>query len=233
MESRTLSSAQIEELFDYCYLQSIVNYDVQVELVDHLASAIETLWEAQPQILFHDAVYLVGEQFGGHAGFVIIKQEKEAALRKKYRKLLWQMVGSFFKLPKIIVTLFFGSIIFYGLRLAENDLWITGSLVVSFFCFALYFLFFFYPKHIKIKVKEGHSFLINEISRKGVVQQTLAFSGGLISLMSHTVHFSTIGSLVFSAIVSVYIVLLYCDCFYLPVKMKEHFVAQFPQFELA
>jgi len=77
METRTLTPKQIEDLHEYCYFRSVFYYDVQIELVDHLASSIEKLWETNPELPFEEAIYLVGEHFGGDRGFETIKREKE------------------------------------------------------------------------------------------------------------------------------------------------------------
>lgn len=233
MSERKLTTEQIEELHEFCYFQSIFHYDVQVELVDHLASAIEDLWETNPALPFQDALYRISAQFGNHAGFVIIRQEKEKALRKKYRRLLWQFVADYYKFPKIMVTLSLFLGIYTALRFTENDQWIAGSLLIMFITFSLFYFLFYFPKYVRIKVPEKHSFLLNEITQKGVVSQTMMFSGGFISMVSHASNFTTTGSLVFSALVSLYLVLLYGDCFFIPKKIHEHFKEQFPQFQIA
>lgn len=233
MTGRKLTSEQIEELHEFCYFQSVFHYDMQVELVDHLASGIEKRWNENPAMSFQDALYELNQEFGGHAGFVIIRQEKEKALRKKYRRLLWQFVADYYKFPRIMVTmsLFLG--IYTALRFTENDQWIVGSLLIMFITFSLFYLLYYFPKYVRIKVSEKHSFLLNEITRKGVVSQTMMFSGGFISMVSHASNFSTTGSLVFSALVSLFLVLLYGDCFFIPKKIHEHFKEQFPQFQIA
>lgn len=233
MSERKLTPEQIEELHEFCYFQSVFHYDTQIELVDHLASAIEELWNDNPALPFQDALYQVSDQFGNHAGFVIIRQEKEKALRKKYRRLLWQYVADYYKFPKIMVTLSLFLGIYTALLFAENDQWIAGSLLIMFFTFSLFYFFYYFPKHVRIKVPGKHSFLLNEITQKGVVSQTMIFSGGFISMVSHASNYSTTGNLVFSTLVSLYLVMLYGDCFFIPKKIHEHFKEQFPQFQMA
>jgi hypothetical protein len=230
MAERKLTSDEIENLYEFCFFRSVFHYDVQVEIVDHLATAIEKLWETKPELPFEEVVYMLGEQFGGDLGFAIIKKEKEKALRKKYRRLLWQFVADYYKLPKIMITisLFLG--IFTALRYTENDQSIIGSLFILFIAFSLFYFLFYFPKYVRIKVPEKHTFLLNEITQKGVIYQTMMFSGGFISIISHPSDFSTTGSIVFSAFISLYLVLLYGDCFFIPNKIREHFEEQFPQF---
>ncbi len=233
MNERKLTPEQIEELHEFCIYRSIWHYDVQVELVDHLASAIEEIWETNQQLSFQDALYEVDQKFGSHPGFVIIRQEKEKALRKKYRRLLWQFVADYYKFPKIMVTfsLFLG--IFTAIQLSANDQWIVGSLVTLFIGFAIYYTIYFFPRHIKIKVPGKHTFFFNEIALKGVLSKTIMFSGGITGNILQISDFSIIQNLIFSALISCYIVLLNADCFIIPKKIHEHFREQFPQFQLA
>lgn len=231
--SKHLNAFEIEELHEFCYFQSVFHYDTQVELVDHLASAIEEICKNNPALPFQKALEEVNLQFGGHAGFVIVREEKEKALRKKYRIMLWHFVAEYYKFPKIMITLSLFLGIFTALRITENDQWIAGTFLVLFIVFSLFYFWYYFPKYVKIKVEEKHSFLLNQITQKGIVSQTMMFSGGFVSMISYTSHFSTTGSIIFSTIVSLYLVLLYGDCFFIPKKIREHFTEQFPQFKIA
>ncbi len=234
MSKRNLTPEEIEELHEFCIYRSIWHYDVQVELVDHLASAIENLWETNPQLSFQDALYEVDQKFGSHPGFWTIRHEKEKALRKKYRRLLWHFVADYYKFPKIMITLSLFLGIFTALRFTENDQWIVGSLLILSWLFSIFYVFYYFPQKIKIKVAEGHQFLLNEIGRIGLASKTmLMLNGSLYAIIRHPGNFSTTGSLVFSALASLYLVLLYGDCFFIPKKIHEHFKEQFPQFQLA
>src|SRR5665811_1137710 len=106
MTDRKLTPEQIENLFELCEFHNVRYYDVQIELVDHLASSIEALWETNPELPFEEAVFLAGEQFGVEpyfhvsydsllppisgkcfnekSGFEAIKEAKENELRRKY-----------------------------------------------------------------------------------------------------------------------------------------------------
>ncbi len=234
MSERKITPEQIEELHEFCYFQSVFHYDTQVELVDHLASAIEELWETNPTFSFQDALYQVSAQFGNHAGFVIIRQEKEKALRKKYRRLLWQFVADYYKFPKILVTLSLFLGIYTALRFTENDKWVLAPMVLLSWIFSIFYVFYYFPRKIKIKVSEGHQFMLNEIGRTGLASKTmLLLNSSLYPIIRNSVHFSTTGSLVFAALASLYLVLLYGDCFFISKKIHEHFKEQFPQFIVA
>ena len=231
MNERKLTPEEIENLYEFCYFRSVFHYDVQVEIVDHLATAIENLWETTPEMPFEEALYMLGEQFGGDLGFAIIKKEKERALRKKYRRLLWKFVADYYGFPKIMITLMMTLSIYSALYFFENDQWIIISLVVLFFGFT-FFYNYYRRTHLQLKIIDGYTFLLNEIiSIKGALYYTaIAGGGAFIRETTHEAHFSTTGSIFFSVFVSLYLVLLYGDCFFIPKKIREHFEEQFPQF---
>ena len=80
-----LSAEQIEQLFTFTKKHYVEHYDVQVELVDHLANAIEDQWKENPNILFEDALQTEFKKFGIF-GFTGLVEQKQAALQNHY----WQ-----------------------------------------------------------------------------------------------------------------------------------------------
>jgi hypothetical protein len=167
METRKLTPKQIEDLHEYCYFRSVFYYDVQVEIVDHLASSIEKLWETNPELPFDEAMYVVGEQFGGDLGFSTYCHEKEKAVRKKYRRLLLQFVADYYKFPKIMITLMLTLILYSALYFTKNDQSIIVTLVAMFFGFSLFYALYYRPNFVRIKTKKGYSFLLNESNSSG------------------------------------------------------------------
>lgn len=100
----TLNKEQIGQLFEFTRKKYVEFYDVQVELVDHLASGIEELMSQDPQITFDTALRKVYGNFGifGFSDFVA---SKEKQVEKKFRRLQWQEFFAFFTIPKIAMTL--------------------------------------------------------------------------------------------------------------------------------
>lgn len=101
----------MEALFYFLKSRNIKHYDVQCELADHIANAIEQTWKEHPAMPFGDALALEEEKFGGKFGFMKIMFKRQAALRKRYRKMFWGYFFTYFKLPQIIGVAAFG----YGL----------------------------------------------------------------------------------------------------------------------
>jgi hypothetical protein len=99
-----LSNAQTEELFTFCNKHFVPFYDLQVELVDHLANAIEQKMEADKNISFEKALAEVYAGFGA-LGFSSFVNSRSSLLEKQYsmsrRKLFW----AYFTWPKAAVTI--------------------------------------------------------------------------------------------------------------------------------
>ncbi len=106
---RQITQAETQELFNLIERHAIQYYDVQIEIVDHYASAIEEIWEKEPDLSFLDAQKRIYRKFWD---FKTLEAEKKKALEKGYEKQLFGELKSWLKLPKIILTLLFGWIIF-------------------------------------------------------------------------------------------------------------------------
>ena len=72
-----LTEIEIEKLFAFCRRHYIQYYDVQAEIVDHFADAIEKAMEKDPQVSFEQALAAVYVSFGGYKGMQKIQEEKK------------------------------------------------------------------------------------------------------------------------------------------------------------
>jgi len=181
MTERKLTSEQIEDLFELCEFHNVHYYDVQIELVDHLASAIEALWQTSPELSFEEAAFQVGEQFGvepfshssynsilpsitglhfsGESGFEAIKEAKEKELHRKYHRLQWQYIGEFYRLPKIMLTIAI-SLLLYAVMKMSSNLGLLGLISLGIYSISLLiYLVFFFKKESQLELTTGKSFL--------------------------------------------------------------------------
>lgn len=98
-----LNSLQIERLYQFTRQHYVEWYDLQTELVDHLANAIEEQWQLNPKLSFEDALQIEFKKFGVF-GFMDVVEKRQLALGKQYNKLVWSHFKDFFSIPKIIGT---------------------------------------------------------------------------------------------------------------------------------
>lgn len=142
------TSEQMEQLFAFTRQHYVEYYDLQCELADHLANAIEQRWIAEPDLDFNEALKSEFKKFGIF-GFTTVVERREAALSKKYHKLLWGYFKEFFKLPKIILTLF---LVFVMFNVAQYNATIYMVLLACLAVFTWYkqiAVYYSYKKKIK------------------------------------------------------------------------------------
>ena len=101
-----LTTKNIEQLYKFTKDHFVDWYDLQTELVDHLANDIEEIWKKNPSISFETARDISFKKFGIF-GFGDIVEQKQNALSKHYWKEVLKEFVQFFRLPKIILTVFF------------------------------------------------------------------------------------------------------------------------------
>jgi len=99
-----LTPTQIQTIFDFTEKKYIKYYDVQIELVDHIADKIEALRVDDPNLSFDRALHMVYKSFGVF-GFTKVQNEKSIELQRYWMRHLWSYIKSYFKLPKIVLTI--------------------------------------------------------------------------------------------------------------------------------
>jgi hypothetical protein len=138
-------------------------------LVDHLSNNIEEIWKENPSISFETARDISFKKFGIF-GFGDIVEQKKKALSKQYWKEVLKEFVQFFKLPKIILTVFF-CIGTYSLFSYFNNGYFIFSLI--FLTTGVYPMFKLYKHGWKIKKRtksNNKSWLID-----GIIYQTAFF----------------------------------------------------------
>lgn len=90
-----LTPEQIERLYQFTRQHYVEWYDLQTELVDHLANAIEQQWQENPKLDFEEVLQIEFKKFGVF-GFMDVVEKRQTALGKKYNKLVWKHFKEFF-----------------------------------------------------------------------------------------------------------------------------------------
>jgi hypothetical protein len=159
MNDRKLTEEQIDDLFLFCEYHNVKYYDLQVEMIDHLASAIEEKWKENPALLFQDVLNSGYKEFGIY-GFSKIKQMKEKELKRKYFNLRNRYIREFFRLPKILLTVAIAVALSILFRLS-NDKVLAYLIFFGIYLIGLsVYLFIIYPKQFKIKLIDEKKLLL-------------------------------------------------------------------------
>lgn len=231
--NKQLTEEQIQRLHGFCEKHYVPYYDLQVELVDHLASAIENRWEQEPELNFEKALYETYSKFGV-AGFSKVKMEKEKELRQKYSRLQRRYIVEFFKLPKIILTFSLGFFLYYLFRYSDNPFKTSLVFVLAYILFMILFLFVFYPKKLQLRLEQNKPFLLYQHYRSKKWSTLLVFFG-VINLLSLFRNFDDemsirLSSILISSSLTLFIIASIVTSIYLPQKIKDDFLRKFPQF---
>lgn len=182
---KKLSEQEINQLFDFTKKHFVDHYDVQVELVDHLANAIEMEWETNPAISFSDALDKEFKKFGifGFSGLV---EQKQSELIKYYNKILWTELLKFVSIPKIIITVFIYFMTYFFLQKRGDlaELIISVLLLLSLTVYLIY-AFLLMAKIKKEQKKEGKSWLLQSVATQVLSLPIIQFSALAYPLLSH------------------------------------------------
>ena len=100
-----IQQEQVDEIMAFCKAKGVTYYDIQVELVDHIADSIEELQKSNPALPFSDALDLAGKQFGNEEFTAIVKSKKRL-IEKRMSRLIEKEFLSFFTIPRILITIF-------------------------------------------------------------------------------------------------------------------------------
>lgn len=99
---KKVNPQQIDRLYQFTDEHFVDYYDVQTELVDHLANAIEKQWEENQEKDFETVLQEEFKKFGVF-GFLEVVESRQAAMQKRYHQLMWKEAKEFLKLPKVLI----------------------------------------------------------------------------------------------------------------------------------
>jgi len=171
---KNLSTQQIERLYQFTREHYVEYYDVQTELVDHLASAIESQWLEEPDKDFKKALQAEFKKFGVF-GFMSVVEKRQKTMHWHYLRLLWKETLLYLKLPKILLMVFTVWCVFLILTKVEY-----GADFLLFFSVTAMVLFFIisFKKSSKLKkaVKSGNKKLY-------LLEETLLNTGQFFGLV--------------------------------------------------
>ena len=152
MKNKELTPTQIEYLFTFMRRKYVRYYDVQIELVDHFASAIEERWKTEPNLSFEKAVEKVYSGFP-ITGFNNLMNEKTQVLQQKIKTHTWKEIKAYLTIPKVALTLLLiaGFNIFYNL--IPNPFWVAFLIIEIIGLSSTFFLKFLIKPYQQKKTK--------------------------------------------------------------------------------
>ncbi len=219
---KKLTSQQINSLFDFVKKHYVNWYDLQLELVDHLATDIEKIIEKNSQLSFEQARDLAFKKFG-ITGFYDIIKAKTHAMQKHILKLLANEFYNFFSSQKIFGFIGLWFLIFEILFFTNFNDWVFIIIFYSPLVFSMFYIMKYQINKNK-KAKQNKKILLYE----NVLFQEYIIIFNLLTqptffLVSHNFFDPEIISkygIIISFILAFIYLFLYLDIFIVPKKLK-------------
>lgn len=181
---RKITEVEINQLFTFTKKHYVEFYDVQVELVDHLANAIEEQWKTNPNISFDDALDIEFKKFGIF-GFTGLVEQKQNELHKYYNKMLWKKIVKFLSIPKVVITILLYLSVFYTLK----NYGTLGEIIILVLLITLFTYFMIDGLRYIFKIKktqknQGRSWLIQSVAQSVFALPNIGISGAYYTFIS-------------------------------------------------
>lgn len=225
---KKISPEQAEQLFAFTIKHFVEYYDLQNELTDHLANAIEERWKTEPNLSFDDALKQEFKKFGIF-GFMGVVESRQAALSKKYHKLMWGYMKEFIKIPQIVVTIAFLFAVYKAIEFNSiaYHILLIATLLTSFSLLI--------TRGVKYRRK------VKRTGRKWLFEQIIVQSGGMTGATYLPFNFaslfdsdspSPVKMAIMAAVVVFFMLMQYVVLFVIPKKAEEHLLKTYPEYNL-
>lgn len=226
-----LSEEQIQQLFKFTRQHYVEYYDIQLELVDHLANDIEQIWKENPTLSFEQARDTSFKKFGIF-GFLDVVQQRSSSLEWKYWKMVWNIFIEFFKIPQIVVTLSIFMGLFLIFKYFPSGLSYYALLIIGII------LGYFRLNHLN-KIKKQR---FEKTQKKWLLEEYIfSLSSNLILFnlffqfifhFDYQIVYHLNFQLLMAFIVTLVIIFTYITLYFLPDKIEEILTDQYPEYKL-
>ena len=227
-----LTESQIEDLYAFTRKHFVEHYDLQTELVDHLANDIETMWQDKPKLSFEDARDKAFKKFGIF-GFMEAIEQKAKAMNKRYMRYFWNELKLWFRVPQILATLS----LFCVFYLSFSSSYMRVLSVVFYVVIAIWSIY----KSIQLnrhfrgrKEKSNKKWLLEEMIYKQAGGTTLLFMSQIYNVFIISDNFSgnALAILFFAIIFTLLTLFNYISFELIPNKAEDLLNETYPEFSL-
>jgi TRAP-type C4-dicarboxylate transport system permease large subunit len=227
-----ISQDEIQDLYAFTRQHFVEHYDLQTELVDHLANDIESIWIKQPKLHYREARDKAFKKFGVF-GFMDVLEKRHKAMNKKYIKYLWFEFKKWFTFPKLLITL----TVFIAFYTAFSTNMASYVLVLSYGLIAIWCIY----KSIQLnrqfrrrKEKSQKKWMLEEIIFKQAGGSALMLISQLPTWFRISGdYFDSYGFIILISIFSTFFVLwMYVSFELLPNKAEDLLNETYPEFSL-
>ena len=227
-----LTQSHIKELYKFTRKHYVEHYDVQSELVDHLANDIEEIWQEYPKLTFEQARDRSFKKFGVF-GFMEVVEAKQKQLNKKYHNILWNFMKEWFSLPKIMISASIFLVFYLLMSIRINSAYLSILMILLAFVDVI-LAQKLVNKSKRIFKEKGKKYLLEElIYRVGAFSSILVFSN-IFNLSSFLEYSSSlyVKSLI-SGLITLAFLYSYIALIVIPQKAEELLEETYPEYKLS
>ncbi|WKD85443.1 hypothetical protein KCTC32516_00783 [Polaribacter huanghezhanensis] len=226
-----LTENHIKQLYKFTREHFVYHYDVQTELVDHLANDIEQIWEAQPLLTFEQARDVSFKKFGVF-GFMEVVEQKQKSMGKKYWKIILQFAKDWFQLPKIVATFAIFSLLFQLFRSNVSEFIFVG-IILCYFVFGMIKRIQLKSRFKKRKKVDGKTWMLERLIFSQGVANAAVFPLYTFQIFIHTSNLNNvtiIWGLLLALFYTAIFIIGYISLVVIPSKAEELLKETYPEY---
>jgi len=230
---KKVTSHQIERLFRFTDQHFVDYYDVQLELVDHLANAIEEQWQENSDKDFETALQEEFKKFGVF-GFLDVVEARQAAMQKRYHQLMWKEAKEFLKLPKVVIL---ATAFLVSFTLITQITYGVYILIGILLCLVILFSFRLYKNNKEIKrlrkqSKQKPYLLETLLNQAGQVGVFFNFPIQLFIILPDHLLTNFWTGLIYGLFLTIFCLIFYITLYLLPRKRDEILQEAYPELKM-
>ncbi|WP_299883741.1 hypothetical protein [uncultured Lacinutrix sp.] len=177
-----INETQVQQLYNFTQAHYVEHYDLQTELVDHLANAIEDIWQEKPLLSFEEARDQSFKKFG-ITGFSDVITQRRKAMNKRYYKYLWRELKQWFSIPKVVITLSLFFMFYYAFT----------SVISGYLFLVSYVLLFIHIAYMSIQLNKQFRRRKEISNKKWLLEEMIYKQAGGIAIILISQFFNVIG----------------------------------------
>jgi len=228
-----LTEQQIESLYKFTRQHFVEYYDLQTELVDHMANGIEQQWNEHPTLSFEQARDREFKKFGVF-GFMEVLEERQKAMQKNYGRLVLKHVKEYMRIPKIIGFALIILLTYMILKFAPiADEFFTGGIFTAGLLYLTSII-------VRRRIIKRQNF---ENGKKWMLRELIfshGFLGGLFFIPIYILHgrvndingMYDVWVIALSFIICCYYLLFYIMAFEIPRRAEEYLEQTYPEYSI-
>ncbi|SFN46353.1 hypothetical protein SAMN04487989_101598 [Bizionia echini] len=223
-----LTDSHIENLYAFTRQHYVEYYDLQTELVDHMANDIEVIMDKNPTMSFEDALDKSFKKFGIF-GFMDVVEQRQKAMSKIYMKLLWNYAKDWFRLPQIILTITIFTTLYTVFSTEIGSYIFIASYIIL--CMFLFVKTIRINRDIKRKREAKEKlWLLEDMIFRNAGLGTLVLGPQVFQLVNLTDNFSGLIPIICASVFTVIIIYTYISAIILPKNATFHLQETYPEY---